>query len=91
MISKYLEVENIDSWSAKMKAPMIDMYGEEYFRKSWSSWVALFRNIYEKDGNLCKDTVKDIKCPTLIIHGMKDPMVPFEHAEYLHKNIPNSK
>jgi valacyclovir hydrolase len=86
------EVENIDSWSPKMKAPMIEMYGEPYFRQTWSSWCRLFQEIYEKEGgDLCKEDVKTIKCPTLIIHGMKDAMVPFEHAQHLHKSINNSK
>lgn len=87
-----LEVENIDNWSAGMKAPMIKMYGEEYFRQSWSAWTKLFVDIFETErGDLCKEGIKQILKPTLILHGMKDAMVPFEHAKYIHNNIKDSR
>lgn len=48
----------------------------------------------EKDlvaGNICKDELKDIECPTLILHGGKDPLVPDFHPEFLNQNIQNSR
>jgi len=74
-----------------MKAPMIAMYGEEYFRKMWTDWINTLLDIHANDGgDLCKTLIPNIKCPTLIIHGMKDPMVPYEHPKYLHENIKHS-
>ena len=35
--------------------------------------------------------LKKISCPTLIIHGKKDVLIPYENAEILDKRIPNSK
>lgn len=35
--------------------------------------------------------VKNIKVPTLIIHGQKDPCFTVEHGQYLHDNIVNSR
>jgi len=90
-VDLYKQVENVDNWSPRMKAPMIEMYGEEYFRRSWSAWTKLFLDIFHhSQGDICKEGVKQINAPTLIIHGMKDAMVPFEHADYLHKNIKGS-
>uniref|UniRef100_UPI00398E96D1 valacyclovir hydrolase isoform X3 n=1 Tax=Pristiophorus japonicus TaxID=55135 RepID=UPI00398E96D1 len=43
------------------------------------------------NGNICQDLVPLIKCPTLIIHGEKDPMVPRYHPDYLHKHIRGSR
>jgi len=37
------------------------------------------------------EIVKDIKIPTLIIHGEKDICFGVEHSQYLNKNISNSK
>ena len=31
-------------------------------------------------------TVKEIVCPTMIIHGQKDTVVPYEHSVELHAN-----
>ena len=38
-----------------------------------------------------QELLTDIACPTLIIHGDKDPMVGDEHPQFLLKNIKNSK
>ncbi len=35
--------------------------------------------------------LENITCPTLIIHGKKDVLVPYENAEILNKRIKNSK
>ncbi|XP_032654285.1 serine hydrolase BPHL isoform X2 [Chelonoidis abingdonii] len=43
------------------------------------------------NGNICQHLLPHIKCPTFIIHGGKDPLVPQFHAEYLHKHIKESR
>lgn len=71
---------------------MIAFYGEEYFKKTWCDWVDAFMRLYKNhSGDICKREVTQISCPTLIIHGKKDPMVIPEHPEYLHKNIKGSR
>ena len=75
-----------------MKAPLIAIYGEDYFRATWSAWVNAMSDLYQKkNGDICKECIPRIRCPTLIIHGSKDVMVDSEHPEYLIKNIPGSK
>lgn len=87
----YESVRDISSWSERMKKPMIDVYGEEYFQKTWSAWVDAYNALYEKrSGNVCLDEIKNISAPCLIIHGVKDALVPMFHPEYFHKNIKNS-
>jgi len=91
-VELYKRVENIDNWSAAMKAPMIKMYGEDYFRKCWSDWTGLFLGVYENEkGDLCKEGIKQIQSPTLVIHGLKDAMVPLFHAQYIKDNIKDSR
>ncbi|XP_076173701.1 serine hydrolase BPHL-like isoform X2 [Ptiloglossa arizonensis] len=88
----YKKFSNIDSWSEKMRAPMIAVYGEEYFRKTWTEWVDGLLAIYEKrNGDLCKDSLSKIKCPTLIVQGNKDAMVFPEHPIYLKEHIAGAK
>lgn len=71
---------------------MIQVYGEDYFRKTWSDWIDGMLRLYEKqNGNICKQALSKIKCPTLIIHGAKDAMVLPEHPTYLKQNIADSK
>jgi fermentation-respiration switch protein FrsA (DUF1100 family) len=37
------------------------------------------------------EQVKDIRCPSLIIHGELDEVVPFRHGKRLHKELPAPK
>lgn len=75
-----------------MKAPMVNVYGLEYFKQSWESWCDICAEIVNKrGGDLCKEGLKDINCPTLIIHGQKDAMLVEDHPIYLQKHIKNSK
>ena len=69
-----------------------ELYGKEGFQEMWSAWIDALTKIHsEKNGDLCKSYLEHIKCPTLIVHGQKDPMVPDFHPEFLHKNIKGSR
>ncbi|XP_011262494.2 valacyclovir hydrolase isoform X1 [Camponotus floridanus] len=90
-IKIYESIRDINKWSERMRTPMIQVYGEDYFRKTWSDWIDAMLRLYKKqNGNLCKEILSKIKCPTLIIHGAKDAMVLPEHPTYLKQNIANS-
>ncbi|KAL6268580.1 hypothetical protein P5V15_001714 [Pogonomyrmex californicus] len=91
-IKIYENVRDINKWSEKMRTPMIQVYGEDYFQKTWSNWIDSVLRLYKtQNGDLCKQILSKIKCPTLIIHGAKDAMVLPEHPTYLKENITNSK
>ena len=32
-------MRNIDDWSVEDRTPMLELYGEEYFRSMWTEWV----------------------------------------------------
>lgn len=38
-----------------------------------------------------KANLRDIRMPTLIIHGKNDPLIPARRSEQLHRGIPGSK
>ncbi|XP_076655009.1 serine hydrolase BPHL-like [Halictus rubicundus] len=88
----YNKFRDIDSWSEKMRAPLIEIYGVDYFREIWTGWVdAIVRIAKKQNGDLCKDLLPKIRCPTLIIQGSKDPMVLPEHPLYLKEHISGAK
>lgn len=75
-----------------MKDPLIEVYGEKLFARYWASWVDAMEAIYNKNkGNICSDLLKDIKCPTLILYGQRDPLVNSVHVSHLHTNIEGSR
>lgn len=86
------DLRDVDNWSPKMRTPLEAIYGRDYFKSAWESWVDTYIGIYcERGGDLCKSDLPNIVCPTLIVHGLQDPVVPIEHPYYLHENIQGSE
>lgn len=68
------------------------LYGKEGLQEMNSGWVDGISQFFtDRGGDICTSAVKNIKCPTLVVHGQKDPLVPHLHPEYLHANIRGSK
>jgi len=87
-----LAIRDINKWSERMRTSMIQTYGEDYFRQTWSNWIDAMLRLYNaQNGDLCKQFLPKIKCPTFIIHGAKDVMILSEHPMYLKQNIINSR
>lgn len=85
------ELRDINSWSKKMKDPMINLYGD-IFAKYWSDWLDGMITVFNaKGGDICKDLVKHIKAPTFILYGQKDPIVDSCHVSYLQTHIKDSR
>ncbi|XP_071552999.1 valacyclovir hydrolase [Panulirus ornatus] len=88
----YEGLRDLDKWSEKMRAPLEATYGKEYFKTAWEGWVDGYADMYYKnDGDICKGDLAKIVCPTLIIHGAKDPLISMEHCYYLKENIKGSQ
>ena len=90
MISK---VRDVSKWSTRMREPMEEMYGKDYFPKLWKAWndgIVKLANA-TPDRNICRELLPDIRCPSLIIHGSHDAMVAGDHPKVLEKRIPKAK
>ncbi|XP_005525382.1 PREDICTED: valacyclovir hydrolase [Pseudopodoces humilis] len=88
----YNGIRDVSKWSEKVKKPLEELYGHKYFAETCEAWVdGISRFAENADGNICQQLLPDIKCPTFIIHGEKDPLVPQAHAEYIHKHIKGSR
>ncbi|MGL4911098.1 MAG: alpha/beta fold hydrolase [Romboutsia sp.] len=52
--------------------------------------LSMFNHSTLKGDDFYEDRIKEIKVPTLIIHGTNDIILPYEHALALHNELPNS-
>ena len=84
--STYKEITALD---ANTQAHLGKVYGDELAASYWRDWSNLHLKIYENGGDICKDHLVHIKCPTLVVHGKKDPVVPLYHLDYIVKTISN--
>ncbi|XP_077543024.1 serine hydrolase BPHL-like isoform X1 [Haemaphysalis longicornis] len=83
---------DIDKWSERMRAPMEAIYGRERFRALWSDYCDFYRDLVRKyGGEVCRPELSRICCPTLIVHGGKDPLVAAYHPQYLLQHIAKAK
>nr|XP_056710940.1 valacyclovir hydrolase [Euleptes europaea] len=88
----YNAIRDVSKWSERARKPLEEMYGYEYFSKTCEAWVdGISQFTHNPNGSICQPLLPYIKCPTLIIHGEKDPLVPRFHPEYLHKHIVGSQ
>lgn len=88
----YDAVRDVSRWSARMRQPMEEVYGAEVFAKTWGAWVDGIAQFAKRpEGSICLELLPQITCPTLVIHGEKDPMVPSIHPQCLLKHIKTSQ
>lgn len=85
------QVEDVQKWSPKMREPLLEIYGNS-LQELWSQWLDTVVRFYrETGGNLCIDELSKISCPTLVVHGAKDPMCPSFHADFLRDHVTGSR
>ncbi|CAK1541278.1 unnamed protein product [Leptosia nina] len=91
-LDAYKKIKDVSTWSKQMREPMIELYGEEKFTKYWTKWVETMEELFRaKNGDVCSELLKNIKTPTLILHGEKDPLVDGVHVSHLHTHITGSR
>jgi len=78
------------AWSKRMLATHRAVYGDDV-QPMWSSFCDAMKMIYEGGGDFCTAQAKTLTCPTLVLHGEKDPIVPAHHAEAFHEAVAGSK
>ncbi|CAN7991659.1 unnamed protein product [Ixodes hexagonus] len=83
---------DVKQWSKRMREPMEALYGPDHFQKLWRDYCDFYQDLLLKQaGDVCKAELAQIRCPTLIVHGGKDPLVTSEHPNYLLRHIALAK
>ena len=81
--------KSIDTWDPKIRATNEQYYGKD-LALVWDKWFKGFISVYYdplRQGDICKKEVREVQCPTLILHGNKDQVIPFYHIEFLQRNL----
>jgi len=89
-LAAYEETRFLSSWSPRMVEAMSAIYGDE-LQDLWARWCDAMQALYQAGGELCRQRLHLIRCPTLILHGGKDPLVPSFHADVLQHSITGSR
>jgi valacyclovir hydrolase len=86
----FQSMRSLSTWSERALEPMRAVYGSD-LESLWESYVAGLERIYAAGGDLYRPLLSAVRCPTLILHGDKDPLVPAEHPEIIHRGIAGSE
>jgi valacyclovir hydrolase len=86
----FRSIRSLASWSPRAVDAMRAVYGDE-LAAMWSAYVDGLETIYTNGGEIYRSRLSCIKCPTLILHGEKDPLVPAFHPEILRDEIEHSE
>ncbi|CAG2115724.1 unnamed protein product, partial [Medioppia subpectinata] len=82
-----LDIKDVSKWHPSARQAYEDVYGPHVFRQLWAGFV----DAYCQYDDICKSDLAAIKQPTLILHGVQDPLVPPEHPKYLLSRIPHAR
>ena len=89
-IDLFEKTRNIANWSVQMREPPEKVYGSD-LASLWSDWIDSMVAKLKDGGDLCKSELQKVQCPTLVLHGDKDPLVPPFHPTYINEHIAGSR
>lgn len=89
-IEAYERTRYLSSWSPRMRENLEAIYGDA-LQDLWAGWCDGMQAIYRAGGEICQRRLHLVRCPTLILHGESDPLVPGFHPRVLHQGISHSR
>jgi valacyclovir hydrolase len=89
-IEAFNAIRKISAWSPKAAQAMRAVYGDG-LDGLWDRYVDGQVALFQAGGNLYRERLADVRCPTFVLHGARDPLVPAFHAEAIHQGIAQSR
>ncbi len=66
-------------------------HGADYWLQVIRNWAGAWIELYQREGDLYRDRLAEIRCPVLIIHGAHDEHTPVSEMEELARRIPHAQ
>ncbi|XP_074492375.1 valacyclovir hydrolase-like [Sebastes fasciatus] len=83
---------DVSTCSPEMRKQLEEVYGVEGFAKTWRGYIdGILQYAKRPGGSISLELLPLISCPTLILHGEKDEMVPSLQPQFLLKHIKGSR
>jgi valacyclovir hydrolase len=84
------KIRSVDLWPTSVMESLKVVYGDT-LQALWSGFCDWAQEIYRDGGELYRERLHLVRCPTLILHGEKDPLVPGFHPRTIHRGIAGSQ
>lgn len=89
-IERIERVRHLSAWSRRMRESLEAVYGDG-LQEVWSRYCDVIGDLYRAGGEICRERLGQIRCPTLILHGDQDPLVPAFHPQVFREEIAGSQ
>jgi valacyclovir hydrolase len=89
-IAAFNDIRKISAWSPRAAEAMRAVYGDA-LDDLWDRYVAGQEALFDAGGDLYAALLAQVTCPTLVLHGAKDPLIPGLHPEAIHRGIAGSQ
>jgi len=89
-IAAFNGIRKISAWSPRAAESMRRIYGTE-LDGLWDAYVDGQEALYEAGGDLYRPLLSQVACPTLVLHGARDSLVPSLHPQAIHRGIAGSR
>jgi len=89
-LTAFQAIRSISSWSPRAAEGMRQTYGDT-LDALWERYIAGLEELYRAGGDIYQSRLSLVQCPTLILHGEKDPLVPSLHPAAIHRGIAGSQ
>jgi valacyclovir hydrolase len=89
-IAAFNDIRKISAWSPRAADAMRAVYGDE-LDGLWDRYVAGQEALFDAGGDLYAGLLDKVICPTLVLHGAKDPLIPGLHPDVIHRGITGSR
>lgn len=80
-----------DTLPPEIRAALAAGHGADYWKKLLWLWTEAWRLLYERGGDIYEGRLKEIRCPTLVMHGGQDPHTSLSEMARLANQIPGAE
>jgi valacyclovir hydrolase len=88
-IAAFNDIRKISAWSPRAAEGMRAVYGDA-LDALWDRYVDGQEALFAAGGDLYAALLAKVACPTLVLHGARDPLIPGLHPEAIHRGIAGS-
>ena len=73
------------------RVKLAQYHGEDYWPQVIRNWAGGWIELYQREGDLYRNRLAEIRSPVLIIHGVQDEHTPVSEIEELARRIPHAR
>lgn len=83
---------DLNVWNQEMRANYERVYGPELFKWLWLRHADFSDWIFVEGGKWdIRDELRKVRCPVLVLHGDRDPLIHYRHVQTVLDAVPESQ